>query len=412
MPDPAIHRPDRRPAWIIFLITFFCYAYFFQGDGWNQMAHFATIHALVVDGTAEITRYTPFTQDISIFNGHAYSSKPPGLVLLGTPIYFVLISIERTLQINTDSPTVWLNNLSILTICLAALPGALLNVLIYFAFRREQASIRTAFLLTGAFAFGSLSWPYTGALFAHMLCALCVFCAWYFLSNPSTTKKQTAIAAAAMGIAVMSDLLTIPIAAIFALYILLKDKSPRTFIYYSLGPALGLATMLLYNHLAHGAALDSGPFHPTQQFTAPGLFLGMFAPPDFRRLYWITYQPMRGIFVCCPIFLICLLALFTLKKPIRFQLDYLPALLVLLYYIAFYLTYYTWTGGWGVGLRFMIPAFPLLWMVALKPFQRFPKICAIFIAISIFNMLCVTSVRATLPPTTARPIILIPSAAT
>ena len=42
-------------------------------------------------------------------------------------------------------------------------------------FRRDGADTRTALLLAGAFAFGSLIWPYSGMLFNHLFIAALLF---------------------------------------------------------------------------------------------------------------------------------------------------------------------------------------------------------------------------------------------
>ncbi len=371
---PAIHRPDRRAAWMIFLITFICYSYFFQGIGWNQMAHFATIRSLAEHGTAEISRFTDLTQDITVTPHGVFSTKSPGFALLGVPPYFLLITLERFFSIDFNATRTWLINMHVITMLLCSLPGAALNVLIFFAFRRENASLRTAMLLAGAFAFGSLSWPYSGVLMVHMLSAALLFAVWYLLTQPTLSSRHILAAGALLGVGILSDILVAPNVVVFAIYLAVRRISPRQWLIYALGPGAGILLTLLYNRLAHGSALASGPFHPIATFTAPGLLFGEFGWPEWIRLYWITYQPMRGLLPCCPIFILCLLALFLIRRPMRFSLPPITILLIFAGYIAFYLSFIGWTGGWSVGPRYMIPALPLLWIFALKPFLRFPKI--------------------------------------
>jgi hypothetical protein len=393
----ASRREDRRAAWIIFLTSFLAYSYFFQGVGWNQLAHFSTMRSLAEHGTADISAFTDLTGDYTAIGTAKYSSKPPGIALLGTPFYFVLMNFERWIGWDIGAESVWLKNLHVVTILLSALPGAILNVLIFYAFRREGALPRTAMLLAGAYAFGSLSWPYSGVLMAHLMCAVLIFAVWYLLSENELTIGRCICAGALAGLSILCDLFMAPLAGVFALYLVARKSGTRNLAVYCLGPIGSAPLILLYNRIAQGNALSSGPFHPTPEFTAPGLLFGLFDWPEWRRLYWITYQPMRGIFVCCPIFLICLMSLLLIRRREKIRLDRRAILLIVLLYVVFYLTYYTWTGGWSVGLRFAIPALPLIWIFAHKPFERFPRVCALLIVLSMVHMISVTSVRVLYP---------------
>jgi hypothetical protein len=411
---PLPNRAERRAAWVILILTFAAYAYFFPGADWNSMSHFATIRSLAERGTADISPFTSLTGDFTVAPGGVYSNKPPGLALLGTPIYFVLMKLERWHGMDIDAKPVWIGNLHVLAALLSALPAAILNVQLFYAMRREGAGIRAAMrregagiraamLLAGAFAFGSLSWPYSGTLMSHMLCASLVFAVWYLLSGATITSRQSVISGMLIGLACLCDLLIFPIAAIFMFYLVVVKRSWRQWLMFIAGPTCALLLILLYNRLAHGGALQSGAFHPAASFSAPGLLLGQFSSPRWRRIWWITFHPMRGLFICCPIFLFCVAALFVVRRPMRMRGNRILILLILMVYVAFYLTFFGWTGGWGVGLRYMIPVLALLWLFALAPAQRFPKSAAGFAAWSIFNMLAITSVQVLFPAPNSGP---------
>jgi hypothetical protein len=400
----AFPRENRRAAWIIFLTSFLAYAYFFQGIGWNQFAHFSTMRALAEHGNADITDFTWLTQDITVNANGTFSNKPPGIALLGTPFYFVLMRIERMLGIDCGGYLVMLKNLHALTILLSALPGAILNVQLFYAFRRERLSVRTAMLMSGAFAFGSLSWPYSGLLMSHLAVAALTFGAWYLLTHAELTMRRAVAAGMLIALAILCDLLTVPVAALLGLYLILRRAPARLWLTFSACSTLGILAILLYNRIAHGGAAQSGNFHPTTTFSNPDLLFGQFSWPQWRRLYWITYQPMRGLFTTCPMFIVCLIALLLIRRPFRMRLDRVAILLILAVYLLFYLTFIGWSGGWGVGLRYAIPALPLLWMFAIEPFKRFPRLCAIIIVLSILQMLAVTSVCVLMPsPKTDQP---------
>ena len=366
----------RGAPWVIFFTTFIAYGYFFQGNGWNQAAHFATMRSLAERGAAEISPFTDHTQDVSYFSGGVYSNKPPGIALLGTPFYFVLMKVERAMHVEIDTERAWLRNLYVMTLLLAALPGAILNVQLFYALRREKLSIRAAMTMCGAFAFGSLSWPYGGMLMSHLATASLVFGAWQLLTGEIVSTRCAIGAGLLIAAGILCDFLTIPVAAVLGVYLLVRRGGLKQFMVYGFAALLGIAANLLYDRLAHGSAMQSGPLKPNATFTQARLFFGEFLAPDWRRIYWITYHPMRGLFVTCPVFLACLLSLLAIRRPLRFRLDFLAIALILGIYLIFYLTFYGWTGGWFVGPRYMIPALPLVWMFAIPAFKKFPRICA------------------------------------
>jgi hypothetical protein len=386
-------RLDRRIGWIILILTLATYAYIFQGLGWNQMSHFGTIRSIVERGTADISPFAGDTQDTMVLGARLYSNKPPGVPLLGIPIYFVLIHVERIFGVDFTAPAVWLRNLHAMTVLLCALPGAVLNVLLYFAFRREGLTPRASTLLAGGFAFGSLSLPYSGLFMSHMLCSLLVFAAWYKLTSPDLQPRDAVLAGAMIGYCNLCDLLTVVVTASLGIYLIVRRSDVRYWVGYAIGPCAALLALLLYDRLAYGSGTTVSQFHG-RNFTQPGLLFGQFDWPDIRRIYWITYQPMRGLFACCPEFVLCLFAplLMLREKAFEPRLDRLVMLPMLAGYLLFYMTFYGWNGGYAIGPRYLIPILPLLWMFVSRPFQKMPGICGIVIAISMICMLAVTSV--------------------
>jgi hypothetical protein len=389
-------RIDRVLAAIILILSLASYAYIFQGIGWNQMAHWGTIRSIVERGTPEITPFADITQDTMQLGKRFYSNKQPGLAMLGVPFYFVIFHVERWLGIAYDADGVWLKNLHAMTVLLCALPGAALNVLLYFAFRREGATPRASMLLAGGFAFGSLSLPYSGLFMSHNLCALLVFAAWYRLTGPTLRLRDALIAGAIIGYSNLCDPLTGMATLGLALYLVVRRTGIKYWFAYASGPCAAALTVLIYDRLAYGRATQISTLGPSI-FYRPHLFLGLFDWPDFRRIYWISYQPMRGLFACCPEFVLCLFApllLLLQRKTTTLRLDLLVILPILAGYLLFYVTFYGWKGGDSIGPRYMIPVLPLLWMFALRPFQRWPIIATIAITLSIIYMLAITSVCA------------------
>ena len=81
----STNRLVKRRALLILAVTFVSYAYFYEGGGWNQNSRFDLVRAIVEQGTLRIDAYHENTQDKSFYQGHYYSDKAPGLVLLALP---------------------------------------------------------------------------------------------------------------------------------------------------------------------------------------------------------------------------------------------------------------------------------------------------------------------------------------
>src|SRR5205814_8135479 len=108
-------------------------------------------------------------------------------------------------------------------------------------------------------------------------------------------------------------------------------------------------------------------------------------------LYWLTLHPLRVVLYLCRIFVIPLLSLLSARKLDRRAI--LP-LAVIAYFLLFNLGFDGWTGGWGAGPRYLIPATPFLWAFAAPGLARFRYVAIALIVVSIVNMMAITAVRA------------------
>src|SRR4026208_2023995 len=84
-PAPQADRSIRKQAILIFCLLMFCYSYVHQRPGWNQNSRLDLLHAIFVHKTLKIDAYHENTGDKSIHNGHYYSDKAPGIVVLALP---------------------------------------------------------------------------------------------------------------------------------------------------------------------------------------------------------------------------------------------------------------------------------------------------------------------------------------
>lgn len=386
---------DRRAMAILACFFAFLYAYFFQGGGWNQNCQFDSIRAIVEQGRVDITAFATNTGDVGQYQGRIYSNKLPGLAFLGAPFYWVAYHAERLAGADQNSFALINFNAHLLTFVVSAVPGVALLLILYCHFRRRGASLPEAFFLTSAFGAGSLLLPYSGVMMDHLLTACLLFGAWHLISGSDARMRDSIGGGVLAGMAGLTDPLARPALALYLVYLVLRRRhAVAGFLIGSLPLAL---VMLGYNYLSFGNILTNNQSIETESFKTPGYFLGVFYWPEPVRLLWLTVDPFRGVFYCCPVLTISLLSL---RWPVRMrEMTWESAIpqLVVAYYVLFYMCYNIWTGGWGVGPRYLIPALPFLYSFALAGYRRFRTLSHFLAGISAFFMVSASAVLVMAP---------------
>jgi hypothetical protein len=273
---------------LLFLATFFAFAYFNQGGGWNQNSRFAEVRAIVEEGRFPIDnflvyRVDPTTQDLDRvpvhntaydFAGthyrlcwvdmtytttpmnpevsgedapmveicssgdigyvpkttHFHPNKPPGTSFLAVPAYWLILHIERLLHVNPDHAWPLTVNAWLTTVFSVGLFSAL-GCVLFFRLAREFADGAEwpAVLATIALAFGTTFFPFGTILFDHNLTASLLVASFYFLRRQSTPAFLAAGACA--GLAVLTNYVAAGAICALGLYAFLSSGSitaPRT----------------------------------------------------------------------------------------------------------------------------------------------------------------------------------------
>jgi hypothetical protein len=160
--------------------------------------------------------------------------------------------------------------------------------------------------------------------------------------------------------------------------------------------ALGALALAVHNQLCFGSPWKTNyALQRARMFTDEGDFLGALGWPDLRRLWWLSFHPFRGLFICCPVLLVPLLSWRWPRGAVAPE-RWIP-LAVAATFVAFNLSFNGWTGGWGVGPRYLIPALPFLYSFVLPGWRRFPRIAGALAVASAAMMLAVTSVQLMVP---------------
>ena len=391
----VFERQDRHVRALLVIFFSFCYGYFFQGGGWNQNSHFDTIRAIVERGTVEITHFAANTGDFGVVSGRVYSNKPPGLPFAGAPVYFLAYHLERTLGLDPTAVAVVTFNAHLLTFWTSALPGVLLLVFLYQHFRGRGSTPREGAGLITAFGLGSLAFPYSGVMINHLLNACLLFGAWCLLGRTRLTTWSSLIAGLLTGAAVLTESLAAPAAVLFLFYAALTHK--KTVAAFLAGLALPLAVLATHNYLSFGSPLANNNSIQSATFNTPGALWGMLAWPDPIRFLWLTLHPFRGLFFTCPVLLVSLLSLPWPPRRWAAGLKSGIPLAIVAYHFLFNMSFNGWTGGWGVGPRYLIPALPFLFSFALPAARRLPMAYGGLATSSAVAMLSVTAVQVMVP---------------
>ena len=396
---PAAARPrwnDRRAHALLLSVFALLYGYFFQGGGWNQNSQFDTIRALVEQHRLEISTYAANTGDIGVFEGRVYSNKAPGLAAWGAPLYVLIYTVERAAGVDINAPLVVNANAHLLTVWTSGLPAAVLLLFLYQYLCRQGATVREGLSLAGGFGAGSLLLPYSGVMMNHALAACLLFGAWYLIGAASPGRRGLLAGGLLAGLALVTEYLTAPAVGLFVAYVAWKQRS-KDVLFFLIGPACLLSLLLLSNQVNFGSPLMTNYSIQSQQFTDGGLLFGMLGWPQPIRLFWLTIHPFRGLFYCCPVFLIVILSFVPPLRRTAMTAEAVVAALVVLYFLLFNLSFNGWTGGWSIGPRYLIPALPFFFSFSLPGFRRFPRVSLALIAVSAALMLSVTAVQTMIP---------------
>ncbi len=92
VPWPSMSEKNLLSGILIGAVLLVSYAYFYQGSGgdWNQNARFDLTRAIVEQHTLHIDAYHRNTGPKSVYGGHYYSDKAPGVSLVAVPALAVM----------------------------------------------------------------------------------------------------------------------------------------------------------------------------------------------------------------------------------------------------------------------------------------------------------------------------------
>jgi hypothetical protein len=372
-PAPRALRPAPSIPVGLFVLAFVTYAWFFNGGGWNQNAHFDLTRALAERQTLHIDGYRVNTGDIgwSAISGewHAYSNKPPGLPFLAAIPYAALSAIERALGYSIDDWRVMTLNVYILTLLFCAIPGALMPAVLYrYARMRMNAPPRAALLLALTVAFGTIVFPYATMFFSVVPAALFLLLAFVWLD------ERPVLAGVCAGIAGICYYPCILAAGVLASGAFAKrrawlqpappgggraEATPYVFKFIAGGIPFGFL-LAAYHTIAFGAPWRTS-LQPANTFAQRDLFLGLFrAHPTTDALWGLLMSEYRGLFFVSPVLVMALVGAVMMirRRVMRRELAMIGAIAAI--FVVLMTSFSGWEGGASFGPRHILQVIPLL----------------------------------------------------
>ncbi|HEV2721535.1 MAG TPA: hypothetical protein VG323_16050 [Thermoanaerobaculia bacterium] len=344
---------DRRIAAGLFLLVFVTYAFFFNGGGWNQNAHFDLTRAVVELRSIRIDTYDSNTGDISLGRrGHIFANKPPGASFLGAIPYAVVYAVERAAHADLGSWLVATLNLYLLTMLVCGVSGALIAAVIYLDLRRRAgATRRTALAVALLFAFGTFIFAYSTVYFAQVPAALFLLLAFVWLDDHPWR------AGAAAGLAGTCFYVCIPAAVAMAIFAFARSRA-NALRFIVAGLPFGVA-LAAYHKAAFGSPWRTA-VEGSGAFVQKGALLGVLLRPSATALWGITFSRWRGLFAISPVLLFAFAGAVVMLRRRALRRELAIVAVVAAIFILSIISFNGWHGGSAVGPRYLLPVVPLL----------------------------------------------------
>src|SRR5262245_5933394 len=354
---------DRRTAFALFVLAFAPYCYFYGGWGANQEVNFALTRAIVEARTFQVDDFTVHEGDIAGgADGHIYINKPPGLSFLGVVPYKIQRAIERRAHITFRD--YWRTNKIFVTIAICGLSGALIAPILYLYGRRMLGVRRwNAAFAAMAVAFGTLVFPYSTMLFAHVPSALFLLLALTLLRNhPFLAGLAAGISGACFFISAFAALVLVALAWWYA---------PRKAAMFVAGGVPVAAALAIYQWICFGSPLVT-PVQRSRSFTDNALLLGVFGRIDWSHVWAILVPEYRGLLFCSPILLMAIAGAVMMLRQRRFRAELAAIAAMTLVFIAIIGSFNGWHGGAAFGPRYLVIIIPLLAVPMMFAADRWP----------------------------------------
>ncbi len=413
---------DRNPTKdfiFIFIFFFITYAYFFQGGGWNQNCRVSLMRAMLHEQTFVIDSFLEpstahdiafdNTGDWSYYDGHYYINKSPGLSMLGLIPFAVAHYLTGTL-FHLDSELQVLFSTYASTVFTVGICGALLCVALFYMISVVLRLPRpAALMLTFFFGLGTLVFSYATTLYSHVPAAFFSFVSFLLAMHAGRggtrhVKKAALLSGLCASLAVFIEPSTVLMLGFVAVFLLSRGSGRKYLPLFLIGCVPCGLLQCLYNAVCFG-----GPFESSYAYANDAVMVRingrLFGVPRFMTMIEMLFLPYRGLFVTSPVMLMALPGAVLFLKEKKFRAEALFFIMVSLGFFVYMAGFHAWHGGFTVGPRYLLPAFPFMFMLCVYALRAFPKSFAALGVASVFINVCITAVGNEIPFTEKNPLI-------
>ncbi len=397
----------RAASWRVFALVLLSASYFYQSSGHNEAARFDQIRSVTEHGEWWIDRYATNTFDIVSVDGHTFPNKAPGATLLGLAPWRLTRFALSALPIDNGKQLVL--TMYLLTLLMAALPTALISLMILRFLARTGWSTTSATVVALGYGVGSIAFPWATTFFGHQLAALFAFGAFYLIWDSRSTGLETTTSRLLLSGLMIGFLPVIEYPAAIAsglivvyAFLLLGGRAASLVV---AGAIAGILPLPLYNaaFLGSPGVLSYGLYKEDSIFAAHQQgFMGV-SWPRLGVLNEILFKAQRGLFHANPWLTFSLAAPFLIRRldGVKREFALAGAIFVaaLLFNSGFGDSLVYWGGAFSFGPRHILFALPFAALLAAAAMrsQVLAPITGAMIVGTALLMLTVASVDPRLP---------------
>lgn len=353
----------RNAAWLLVALAYlYSFPYFERMNNPNENTRVWTTRAIVEHhrlSIDQVEREWGWVNDAAIVQGRLYSSKAPGMSVIGVPVYAVQAKVWHAL--GWPSPSKRAMTLALRLFCVGVPMAFFLLLFARWAERITRSRTARDLLVVGLGA-GTMLYPYSTIFVGHAVGAALAFSAYMLLSTavPGHHSESGRLfgAGALTGLSVCFEYQLVLVAlALTAYTAVVFRRHVLLFVLGMLPPALVLAT---YQTMVFGRPWELPQGHIENAAFAehhkPGFF-GL-AGPRWRTMGWTLFSPAMGLFAFSPFLVLGLLGAIwaAVRRP---RHDGVLILSVFAVMVVF-LSGIGFTAGWCVGPRYIAVVAPFL----------------------------------------------------
>lgn len=336
---------------------------FAYSAGWPDVSRLGLTQSIALHGSLRIDRYNAQTQDKSLYHGHWYSDKAPGISFLALPT-FEAMRLTRLAGTGEYHDGIWRRGRLLLAARILTGGLAFLVCVLLVGLAAEELREGTGIPVAATFGLGTMALPLAATVLGHLAAGAAALGA-FLLAR----RGHPLAAGVCAGAAVLLEYQAAVAAAAVGAYVLWRSRSVRAIALYVLGALPLLAVLGTYDALAFGS-----PFHvsygyvwgvPEQQHNLFGV-----GAPTLHGLREVLVGH-RGLIVFSPVLILAAAGLVLLwRRGLRAE-----AAVCGFVSVAFVLLdagYFDPLGGLSPGPRFVAPALPFLVLGLTEAFARWP----------------------------------------